>query len=344
MKKFVFKTLLFLSPFIVLQLLLMYGYNTKGGDLLRVGQIYEMFPSYRNRIQNELENQVYFDEINDITIKDKKIKYLLIGDSFTNDKTGYKNFLGFLSEGNVSSLNSNFSVNDNPLQTLNALIKTDFFKNNEIEYVVIQAVERYFSSRTYGFNPDLEMQKSKIEVTNPQDFKFVLFDQEFPSKTIFTFPYHTFRYLNEEEDFGLIYRFNTNIELFSVDKKEVLCYHDDFDNIEANNWHEVNSKLNAILNDFSEALAKEKVKLIFLPAPNKLTAYYDYIVPKEPNLKPVFLSGFENLSKKYIYVNPIKSIDKFIQSGRKDFYFYDDTHWSYFGSKAVAEQIISETN
>ncbi|WP_177765428.1 SGNH/GDSL hydrolase family protein [Flavobacterium sp. I3-2] len=346
MKKFIIKTTLFISPFIVLQLIALFLFNTKNGDLIRVGQMYEMFPSYRNNLTNELENQTYFEEINDINTSGKSIKYFLVGDSFTNDKNGYKNYLGFLSNEKVASLHLNLLVNDNPIQTLYALTKTDFFRNNKIEFAVVESVERYLAYRGNTFDPNITIEKTKYEppfYEAERDFHFKLTDKEFPNKSIFTLPFNTFRYFNEAEDFNQIYRFNTKKNLFSVDKNEVFCYHEDLDLLADNNWPNNIENLKKALESLQIELEKQNVKLVFLPAPNKLTAYYDYIITEKKIEKPIILSEIENTTKKYIYVNPLKSVNAFDNNNKKDFYFYDDTHWSFLGSKAVAEQIISET-
>lgn len=346
MKKFIFKTTLFLSPFIVLQLVALFLYNTQNGDLVRVGQMFERFPSYRENLNNEIANQTHFEVIDDINVKGKTIKYFLVGDSFTNDKNGYKNFLGYLSDGQVSSLNINLLINDNPFQTLYSLTKTDFFKNNKIEFVIVESVERYLAYRGNNVDKNLEFSKTKIELPISEsrtDYHFQLTDKEFPNKSIFTLPYNTFRYFNRAEDFGQVYRFDSSEKMFSVDKNEVFCYFEDVDLIPDLNWPNNIQNLKNALNELQIELEKQNVKLVFLPAPNKFTAYYDQIVAKTPIEKSVILEEIENTPKKYIYVNPIKSINEFIKNGKKDFYFYDDTHWGFSGSKAVAEQIILET-
>lgn len=346
MKKFLFKTTLFISPFIVLQLIAIFLFNTKNGDLIRVGQMYEMFPSYRKKLTNELENKSYFEEISDVNVSGQNIKYFLVGDSFTNDKNGYKNHLGYLSNEKVVSLHLNLLINDNPIQTLYALTKTDFFRNNKVEFAVVESVERYLAYRGNTFDTNIVIEKSKYEppfYESETDYHFKLTDKEFPNKSIFTLPFNTFRYFNGAEDFNQIYRFDTKKKLFSIDKNEVFCYHEDLDLLADNNWPNNIENLKKALESLQIELEKQNVKLVFLPAPNKLTAYYDYIITEKKIERPIILSEIENTSKKYIYVNPLKGVNEFDKNNKTDFYFYDDTHWSFSGSKAVAEQIISET-
>lgn len=344
MKKFIFKTVLFLSPFIVLQSVVLVLHKTIGGDLIRVGQMFERFPNYRDNIHNELEGQTHFEVIDDINTSGKTIKYFLVGDSFTHDKNGYKNFLGYLSDEKVASLHLRLLINDNPIQTLYSLTKTDFFKKNKIEYAVVESVERYLVYRGNSFDKNLEFVTTQwIEPVAEKDYHFELTDKQFPNKSIFTLPYNTFRYLRGDEDFDQIYRFDTKQKLFKIDKNEVFCYNEDVDLIPDLNWPNNIENLKNALNELQIALEKQNVKLVFLPAPNKFTAYYDQVSFKNPIEKSIILEEIEKAPKKYIYVNPLKSIKEFNDNNRLDFYFYDDTHWSFYGSKAVAAQLISET-
>ena len=50
------------------------------------------------------------------------------------------------------------------------------------------------------------------------------------------------------------------------------------------------------------------------------------------------------VSKKYIYINSKEVLAKHLEAGEKDIYFVDDTHWSPYGAKIVAEEILKELN
>lgn len=342
MKNFIKKTLLFLSPFIILQSFTLIMYTTDKGDLMRMAEVYDFFPNYRSRLVNEIAGKKYFNIIDDINVKNQKIDYFLIGDSFTNDDNGYKNYLGYLSNEKVSNLNSELVININPFESLSALAETNFFKSNNVKYVILESVERSLFDRVNNFDKNIKYTKTEVIEDNRVDHHLRLTDTEFPNKTIFTFPYHTISYILNKEKIDKVYRLDTNKELFSINKKEILLYQDDVTSSSENNKPEIATKLNDLLNKIDAELKKQNVKLIFLPAPDKLDAYYDNIINKNHFEKPSILEKLEKLPKNYIYVNPILTIKEYNKNTKNvDFYYYDDTHWSYNGAKEVAKQIIN---
>lgn len=344
MRKFVFKTLLFVAPFAILQIVYLIGYKTDHGDLTRLGNIIEFYPSYRKNLFENKDFTPFFKEIKDINLKNKNIEYLAIGDSFTFDEQGYKNELGALVKREVYSFDKKLLINGNPFQTLSALIKTDFFYQNKVEYVVLQSVERYLALRMDTFDENFLFEKSikESDINIEKDNHFKISDREFPSKSIFIVPYLTFKYCRGDEYIKEIYRLDTNKELFSVDKKELLIFKEDIQNVNQNNNPIVAEKLNNTLNDLQNQLNKYNVKLVFLPAPDKMTAYFKNVINKDNYTEPLVLSRLEGLPKDYIYINTLEIINRY-NVLYKDFYFYDDTHWSFKGAREVAREIVSES-
>lgn len=345
MKKFLLKSLIFIFPFAILQAITILGHRIDHGDLTRIGNIIELYPNYRENLWKDQKFDVHFKELESIDVENLKIKYLLIGDSFTFDGNGYKNQLGSLSNESVYSFHMKLLVDKNPLQTLSALIKTDFFKKNEVEYVILQSVERFLTLRANTFDKTIDHDfTNKVERKSLESNHFKLSDREFPSKSIFKIPYMTTKYVMGYENLDRIYRFDTDKNYFSVDKNEVLVFREDVDFAPLNNNPLVIDKLNNILNDLQSELDSYGIQMIFLPAPDKMTAYYDLMITKDKYVKPNILKELANYKQKYTYINTLSIIDRFHKENKKDFYYYDDTHWSFKGAKEVASAVLQVAN
>ena len=96
-------------------------------------------------------------------------------------------------------------------------------------------------------------------------------------------------------------------------------------------------KMHANLNQLADFLAKDGIRLYFMPTPNKLTVYQDYLV--EPiETKSTFFPRLRELGgKRYVFIDTEKVISDMVARGEKDMYFIDDTHWSNKALPAIAQ-------
>tara|TARA_B100001093_G_scaffold516302_1_gene594768 strand:- start:508 stop:2058 length:1551 start_codon:yes stop_codon:yes gene_type:complete len=150
-------------------------------------------------------------------------------------------------------------------------------------------------------------------------------------------------------------------KFFSHQDGNILYYasSDFMSNVKFNKWNKVDNwtiKLNQKLNKLSKKLKSEGVTLIFMPSPNKLTAYQDYLVeplpdsgetnPKTREVVSSKSTFFKNLElvkdKHYKFINPKKIIDKYLQNKTKDVYYFDDTHWNNIILEDLAKVIHTE--
>lgn len=88
------------------------------------------------------------------------------------------------------------------------------------------------------------------------------------------------------------------------------------------------------LNKLARLLKEDGVTLYFMPSPNKLTAYENYLT--EPlDAKSVFFERLRALTnREYQFIDTEQVIRRMVEAGEKDVYFIDDTHWS---NKALPE-------
>ena len=96
-------------------------------------------------------------------------------------------------------------------------------------------------------------------------------------------------------------------------------------------------QMHANLNQLADFLAKDGIRLYFMPTPNKLTVYQDYLV--EPiETKSTFFPRLRELGgKRYVFIDTERVIRDMVAGGEKDMYFIDDTHWSNKALPAIAQ-------
>ena len=145
---------------------------------------------------------------------------------------------------------------------------------------------------------------------------------------------------------------------FSHQYGNILYYSssDYMSNVKFNKWNDTKGwtkRLNESLNSLSTKLESEGVTLIFMPSPNKLTAYQDYLAIPLPDTGEIHPKTREKVSsrstffetlelvkdKQYKFVNPKKIISKYLNNNFKDVYYFDDTHWNNIILSDLAEAI-----
>lgn len=342
MKRFILKTLWFILPYTFLFLLMIKFYSINKGDLYRIGYIIDLFPSYGKYFEEEFEKPIRYTTISD-NPSQKEFTVLAIGDSFSQQPTfGFKNQLA--QSIKVLYMDRFISIDDNPVQTLYALARGDFFDIYNVEYVVLESSERAFVERAYDLNKKRIKNISDIteKINNRPIEKLPKYN--FFSNQAFIFLYNAFRFLTNSE-----YTFEEKVhktklirsDLFSVNTNNLLIYSDDMVDAEYNNDLNKIQNLNNILNDLSFLLKKKNVSLIVLPAPDKYSMYFDYIKNKSKYHKPLFLDYLAELNKDYIYIDS-RMLLKNVIGLENDIYFYDDTHWTPKAAKIIASDILKK--
>jgi hypothetical protein len=344
MKKFIMKTLWFVVPILLLHLFTFVYYSTaESPDLLRLGYIIDLYPNYcKTAFPKTLEQKINYTLVSEKPIR-RKFKVMTIGDSFSEQfGYGYKNYLSKNEASKVLHLDR-FLAN-NQIETLYQLAQGDFFEQYEVEYVILQNIERNFITNIEGINLKKKLTFDEINhliAKKPQNEKAPA-SYKFPSNTVLKFPYYTLQNYSKETYLfeGTVYKTALSRNFFSVNNQELLFYYNDVVSAKKNNIKDNVRKLNRILNDLNDLLKKKNVTLIVLPAPDKYDLYYDYIVDKSKLPKPLFFEHLKKMSKNYIYVDSKSVLSAALAHNRqKDIYFYNDTHWSPWASQLIASSI-----
>ena len=346
MKRFIFKTSFFVVPFSIMYFIsLLFYTDSENPDLLRLGYIPNLNKNYYNKFLFDKNKES--DKLSKHS--KKKYKILTIGDSFSEQLFSYKNILA----KDFSILHVDRFISKNQIQALINLTNGDFFDNINVEYVILQHVERYIIDNVQNIKLDKRLDCSEIDsliqdftrkqlVENTDVEKYKLF-----SKTTLKFPLYHFprfffqkNYLSNGEVFNV--EMNSN-SFFSNNSNKLIFYNYDLASTIVNNDKKNVNRLNRIFNLISRKLSKRNIKLIILPSPDKYDFYYDYIIENKNFRKPLFFDLMKNSKKEYIYIDSKEILKSYVKS-KPDLYFYDDTHWSPVASKIIADEIIDVVN
>lgn len=340
MKKFILKTAIFVFPFIILYLINIAYYTINEGDLVRLGFLYEN-PTPKSSIDKQYNFPKRYTLLSEIDItKKSKFNIMTIGDSFSDrGNLGYNNILA---NKGVSVLNIDRNIaGENPNQILIQLLNSNFFDQIEVEYVVLQSVERIFKKRTEELDFDLgleleaisKMAKNKMEEPDTTEIKF------FSNATALALISNIGYCFRPNSFFSGIYKCKISSNLFSNNPDNILFLNDDYsfldkknDSVTIYNGIEAIEKINALA-------AKRNIKLMVLISPDKYDLYYNYLVDKEKMQKPLFFSLYNQAPKSYINIDAYGILTELMDK-EKDLYYYDDTHWSPKSAEIIANEIL----
>ncbi|MCP4520091.1 MAG: hypothetical protein GY827_00070 [Cytophagales bacterium] len=341
MKHFIKKNIFFLLPIIILYVITKVFYNHEVGDLLRVGFIFND-GTYRNSIENRFtEVSPKREYISKINLKQKqKFDVLTIGDSFSEQgKYDYNNYITKYDDISMIHFDRNLHPSTNPLQTLNNVINGNILDKLDVNFIILQSVERHIVRRTHKLDTlqalSLDSLCSKIEKKTKSNNDQSIFFSDLILKAPLTSLMYAFY---DNPHYSKTYKVKTATELFTDNSNELLFYKDDLGSIKINNDTLGILKLNTTLNQLHHKLLNKGIQLIILPSPDKYDAYYQFIMNKEKYPEPIFFKYFNTLPKEYHCIDTKKIINT-LHKAHKDVYYYDDTHWSPITAEVIGNEI-----
>lgn len=346
MKKFSVKILFFLLPFILLYGFYYFFYDRNNGDLMRMGNFMQVDYSYRGRIakiENDFLTNKYSNK-NLINKHQKKITYFF-GDSFIGStKNHFNNIYQRISGDSVVT----FRANSNPIFGVLELLTSDSISHIQIDRITLELVERSLLDRlklvANNKNEDVYLENNRL--TNEQ----LNFENnnniKFPSKDILTFANNSYRFHLGYNDFGNTQRVSLNRSLFSHKlNSELLFYKQDLSIINESEFQHFDSLFDSVFDNIFRLCQRYDIDFKLIVAPNKLSIYQDYIAEK--NYDNSILSTCKLLvtknSKPY-YVDAFSELHQLAEIGKKDLYYFDDTHWSGIGSYYIASLLFNSYN
>lgn len=340
-KKFIFKSSLFVLPF-----LLMYGFNWAfykydQGDLLRMGNLYAL-GNYHDLLLNNLPSEIQYSHLSKIDLNKKvNVDLLTIGDSYS-EQGGY-GYQNILVDKGVSVLHvDRFVSKENPLQTLINLTNSQFFDIISPRYILLQSVERSVNQRTtnLSWNSQMNLDSLSLAIGTYQK-KLPPKGPAFFSKALYRIPITNIRYVFEQKPpHSKTFKFQTiRSDLFSYGSSDLLILDEDVQQLDLKNDKNMIMNLVNQLTRLNDLLREKNITLLVLIGPDKYDCYYHYIANKSNYPEPQFFDVYNKTPKNYLDVDVYSALTKAIEK-QPDVYFYDDTHWSPIGAEIVANSIL----
>lgn len=341
MRKFSIKVLLFSIPFIIL-VINHHFFQISGGDLNRLGFV-SIENNYREIFKNVGSSGKTVTDLFELNSNSNTpIDVLTFGDSFSDQgQQGYQSFLINDHHLNVVNINIVRYKVVNQIELLLELVNGDFFNHFNVKHVLLQCVERNIvikgqltdTNKVMNWAAFEKLYSVKNKLNSENKFK----------GNIIKYSLNSILYRFDDNAFNSqCYKVTLNKKLFSTKNNELLFFKDDYENLKYNEKSKI-VILNNTLNNIADKLRNKGIQLILLPSPDKYDLYSDFIVNNKMP-KNVFFDLMEQVQKNYSYIDSKPLFMKYIDQGKKDIYFADDTHWSPFGAKIVADKINDVIN
>lgn len=344
MRSFIIKTALFITPFFLLYGVNAFFYDKNEGGLTRIGFMYGN-PLPMSSVNQRFSIEKKYKSVSELSDKTKtSYDAFIIGDSFSKqDSLGYKNYLA---NKNTSVLYMDSHLTGrNPVQKLVNLVNGGFTDSLQVDYVVLQSVERAIVWRCKNIDFDESTQFNYLKKTSDKDKPKTKNRKKKPKTNFFTDAIFKIPLTN------LLYSFTpkpldsqtykvraSSKELFTGGPEHILFYEGDIHALSLNNDVQKIENTNQVLNKVNKLLLEKGVKLVVLIAPDKYDLYYPYIAEGYDLDEPLFFNYFDQLEKNYLYVPSKKVLSESIKNN-KDVYFYDDSHWSPLAAEIIAKEI-----
>lgn len=273
------------------------------------------------------------------------VDVITIGDSFSN-----MNFNGRdpLYQDWIATLHNLSVMNIQPLKenaqfsTLITLLNNGYLDKVKPRSIIFEAVERYaleFLSEPMNFSQSMSLPDVE-EFYRTAEFPHNLPRPFFINNANVKFLWYSILYqFSDHAFFSPVYVRDLTRPLFSVKnyQKKLLFINDDLKKLSSATPEKVNL-LNKNLNELARRLRKKGITLYFMPAADKYNVYSDYIVDN-PYPKSVFFDLLRKEPKEYLLVDTKALLQEEVRKGELDVYYSDDTHWSWKGSKKIAENM-----
>lgn len=301
------------------------------GDLGRLAFVL-VGEDYGQRIeQNEMKEKLFKDVRETEDLKNIHVNVLTIGDSFSQQ--GHAGYQNYMPQEGLTVANMRRGLYDNPIQYAWNILDAGLVDSTNIDVMVVEVGERDLPLRIDNFSID------KVEVGEPD------LPDDFEEENVYDIRQWS---LLRTRDF-LMYRYAGRNPVYDVEldrdffdsnePRRLYFYYADIIfgmNIEAS----IRPKIKEMFNLLTVKARERGLTFILLVPVDKYDLYQDYIVnnpyshPKRINEEVRELLGDipEVMLCKY-------TLQPLLESGEKDVFLFDNSHWSYKGSQAVGKEL-----
>lgn len=337
MKKFIIKISWMVLPFWALFVFLTFyfAYDTKGfsGDLGRLSMIRFGY-DYDSLLIKEYPKNIAVKEIySDIALDSVYCDIITIGDSFSQQSCfGYQNYIA-LNGKNILNFKTKTEA---PFNVAYSLLKRNLIDSTMTKYLILESVERSIENRF----SNLKDIGTDLKYPVSYEIKTSTLDDNVKESPLLNTKKWLLINLGYKRS---VYKCDLADNMFThEDGDKLYFYYEDIINgtsIKKENY-EVIKRNTELLFDLAK---RNGIKLLILVAADKYDVYQNFIVdnpypPKTINEDLKNIIGSDNI----IYTKDL--LFPHIENGEKDIYMMNDSHWSYKGSKIVADYLLEIVN
>ena len=299
------------------------------GDIGRLA-IIPFGHEYDERLEKNFIQQEFFTTVFSVKdLKESKSDVVTIGDSFSErGKDGYQNYLG---QHGLKVVNVGRYLYYSPVTYAYEMMDLGIIDSTNTSVLIVESVEREFDGFMSVFNPSRTLEqeskvKKKMILGSPNEWS-----------------------LNRLRDFivyhsGLmtppILKKKLDKDFFSSDNpRDFYFYANDIKGTTLSENHIPIIK--ETYRSLQEKAREKHITLLLLVATDKYDLYQHHIVDNPYPEKIVneeidrLFDHDPHIILSKFYLQPL------VDSGEKDVYLYNDTHWSYKAAKVVADELYN---
>jgi len=311
-----------------------------GGDLTRMGYVSDSKSPRKNSA--DLPSR----HLEGIEYRGGPIDMVTIGDSFSHGAAGgknryYQDYIATLSAIKVVNLPSLKLPNEDDekshFTTILKLANSGWLRDREVKYVLLQSTEWLCIER---FKRKFDLAESDDSARLSDLFKtyrkkYELPDVGFINNGNLKWLIQPISFRFSGRDFNRkVYKTTLDRDFFTVkDSRTLLFFHKNINITPKFSLNDV-KEMNDNLNYLAEILAKQGIKLVFMPCVDKYNLYSDFIV-NNAFPKSSFFEQLRPLPKSYRFIDTKAILTAEVRNGIKDIYYADDTHWSWKATEAI---------
>lgn len=301
------------------------------GDLGRLGKI--PMKLYYERDSDQFIHETLYSTIFRMdSISSDTFNIMTCGDSFSSQGLyGYQNYMS-LHGFHIINYYPYGPLRWNSFQSAYDLMNLGYVDSSKVKVLVIESVERYL----FGRLSNLEFTHKKLaekdeDINHTKDDVWSLSE----AKTYLDFQ------LGLKNDENPVKQLELKKQLFSGTRGRSLYfyYHDITQgfSIPKESYNQVRANIDSLY----DKAASKGIELLILICPDKYDMYQDY-VENNPYPRKSINEDFRKIvgCREDIIIGK-EVLLPYIQSGEKDMYYFDDSHWSYKSAKIIADTLTN---
>ena len=272
---------------------------------------------------------MHFTTVYDLAeLNQAKADLITVGTSFS--ERGVDGYQNYLAQHGLKVVNCERHLYFNPITSAYEIMNLGIIDSTNTKVLVVECGERGVDEYMYGFEPKSSLQlvradKKKLGRKSPNQWSLA----RFRDYVVFRTGLHELPCLDVMLD----------NDLFSYpgDERHLFLYADDIKQMGINPQHE--EKMKKTWQSLVDKAAEKGIRLMFVVPVDKYDLYQDHIVNNPYGHKTVnedIVRVFNNDPRILITRDYLKPL---VDSGEKDIFLFNDTHWSYKAASAVADEI-----